>query len=73
MADGFSATRSFDLSISDPANLDEAIAVGSVRTECIGDPDWVKRILLDHCTDLKRDRYHQWAGLPNHSKMLLET
>ncbi len=156
VVDGFSATRSFDLSIGDPANLDEAIAVGSVhptlphrygtsyfssrgptadgrlkpdvvgpgekilscrsssdpkrtpsrdkgksldelyvalsgtsmaaphisgllaaflsvRTEFIGYPDRVKRILLEHCTDLQRDRYQQGAGLPNLSKMLLET
>jgi len=45
----------------------------SVRTEFIGYPDRVKQILLSHCTDLKRDRYHQGAGLPNLSKMLLET
>jgi subtilisin family serine protease len=45
----------------------------SVRTEFIGYPDRVKRILLEHCTDLQRDRYHQGAGLPNLSKMLLET
>ncbi|MCP9835263.1 MULTISPECIES: S8 family peptidase [unclassified Cyanobium] len=156
VVDGHSATRSFDLSIGDPANLDEAIAVGSVhptlphrygtsyfssrgptadgrlkpdvvgpgerilscrsssdpkrtperdkgksledlyialsgtsmaaphisgllaaflsvRTEFIGYPDRVKRILLEHCTDLKRDPYHQGAGLPNLAKMLLET
>jgi subtilisin family serine protease len=156
VVDGFSSTRSFDLSIGDPANLDEAIAVGSVhptlphrygtsyfssrgptadgrlkpdvvgpgerilscrssgdpkrtpardrgksldelyialsgtsmaaphisgllaaflsvRTEFIGYPDRVKRILLEHCTDLQRDRYHQGAGLPNLSRMLLET
>jgi len=45
----------------------------SVRSEFIGYPDRVKRILLEHCTDLKRDRYHQGAGLPNLSRMLLET
>ncbi|WP_255111762.1 S8 family peptidase [Synechococcus sp. RedBA-s] len=156
VVDGSSSTRSFDLSIGDPANLDEAIAVGSVhptlphrygtsyfssrgptadgrlkpdvvgpgerilscrsssdpnrtpnrdkgkcldelyvalsgtsmaaphisgllasflsvRTEFIGYPDRVKQILLDNCTDLKRDRYHQGAGLPNLSKMLLQT
>ncbi len=156
VVDGLSTTRSFDLSIGDPANLEEAIAVGSVhptqphrygtsyfssrgptadgrlkpdvvgpgerilscrsssdpkrtpsrdktkgldelyvalsgtsmaaphisgllaaflsvRTEFIGYPDRVKRILLEHCTDLQRDRYHQGAGLPNLSKMLLET
>ncbi|MCP9821007.1 S8 family peptidase [Synechococcus sp. Cruz-9H2] len=156
VVDGSSSTRSFDLSIGDPANLEEAIAVGSVhptlphrygtsyfssrgptadgrlkpdvvgpgerilscrsssdpnrsaerdqgkgldelyialsgtsmaaphisgllaaflsvRSEFIGYPERVKRILLDHCTDLKRDRYHQGAGLPNLSKMLLET
>ena len=152
VVDGFNSTRSFDLSIGDPANLDEAIAVGSVhptlphrygtsyfssrgptadgrlkpdvvgpgerilscrsssdpnrssstslddlyvalsgtsmaaphisgllaaflsvRTEFIGYPDRVKQILLDNCTDLKRDRYHQGAGLPNLSRMLLQT
>ncbi|MDM7937489.1 MAG: S8 family peptidase [Cyanobium sp. CZS 48M] len=156
VVDGFSSTRSFDLSIGDPANLEEAIAVGSVhptlphrygtsyfssrgptadgrlkpdvvgpgerilscrsssdpkrsaerdrgkgvdelyialsgtsmaaphisgllaaflsvRSEFIGYPDRVKQILLEHCTDLKRDRYHQGAGLPNLSRMLLET
>jgi subtilisin family serine protease len=153
---GASSTRSFDLSIGDPANLEEAIAVGSVhptlphrygtsyfssrgptadgrlkpdlvgpgerilscrsssdpdrsashdpgqsldelyiplsgtsmaaphisgvlaaflsvRPEFIGYPERVKQILLKHCTDLKRDRYHQGAGLPNLSKMLLHT
>lgn len=44
-----------------------------MRTEFIGNPDRVKRILLEHCTDLHRDHYHQGAGLPNLSKMLLET
>lgn len=156
VVDGIASTRSFDLSIGDPANLEEAIAVGSVhptlphrygtsyfssrgptadgrlkpdvvgpgenilscrssvdpgrtaeagrnqseeelyialsgtsmaaphisgllagflsaRREFIGSPDRVKQILLDHCTDLKRDRYHQGAGLPNLSRMLLET
>lgn len=156
VVDGFSSTRSFDLSIGDPANLEEAIAVGSVhptlphrygtsyfssrgptadgrvkpdlvgpgerilscrsssdpdrspdrdrsnsldelyiplsgtsmaaphisgvlaaflsvRPEFIGYPERVKQILLEHCTDLRRDRYHQGAGLPNLSKMLLNT
>jgi subtilisin family serine protease len=45
----------------------------SVRTEFIGFPDKVKHILVENCTDLKRDRYHQGAGLPNLSKMLLNT
>ena len=45
----------------------------SVRSEFIGYPERVKQILLAHCTDLKRDPYHQGAGLPNLSKMLLET
>ncbi|MGH7388148.1 MAG: S8 family peptidase [Candidatus Rokuibacteriota bacterium] len=45
----------------------------SVRREFIGRPDLVKQLLLDHCTDLKRDRYHQGAGLPNLTKMLLNT
>ncbi|NQV11230.1 MAG: S8 family peptidase [Cyanobacteria bacterium] len=162
VVNGSSSTRSFDLSIGDPANLEEAIAVGSVhptlphrygtshfssrgptadgrlkpdvvgpgerilscrsnsnpasspdpgrgatrapdqslddlyialsgtsmaaphisgvlaaflsvRPEFIGYPERVKQILLEHCTDLKRDRYHQGAGLPNLSKMLLHT
>jgi hypothetical protein len=31
----------------------------------------VKRILLDTCTDLGRDRYHQGHGMPNLMQMLL--
>ena len=45
----------------------------SVRREFIGYPHKAKEILLAHCTDLKRDRYHQSAGLPNLAKMLLDT
>lgn len=43
----------------------------SVRREFRGRPDEVKGILLDTCTDLRRDRYHQGRGLPNLMKMLL--
>ncbi len=43
----------------------------SVRREFIGRPDEVKRILLDACIDLGRDRYHQGRGLPNLMQMLL--
>lgn len=43
----------------------------SVRKEFIGYPDRVKDILLNACTDLKRDRMHQGAGMPNLVKMLL--
>ena len=147
VVDGFNSTRSFDLSIGDPANLEEAIAVGSAhptlphrygtsyfsswgptahgrlkpdrggsggtdpllpqqqrspaaapdgtgRTasmsstspsrarawrrphlraagrlpvgapEFIGYPERVKKILLEHCTDLRRDRYHQGTHGP---------
>jgi hypothetical protein len=45
----------------------------SVRREFIGRPDEVKRILLDNCTDLGRDRYLQGAGMPNLVKMLTNT
>lgn len=45
----------------------------SVRREFIGHPDQVKEILLARCTDLKRDRYHQGAGMPNLVRMLMET
>ena len=45
----------------------------SARPEFIGYPDRVKRILLESCTDLERDRYHQGAGLPNLVKMLANT
>lgn len=44
----------------------------SVRREFIGRPDEVKKILLDACTDLGRDRYHQGHGMPNLMKMLLD-
>lgn len=43
----------------------------SARREFIGYPDRVKTHLLAHCTDLKRDRMHQGAGMPNLVKMLL--
>lgn len=43
----------------------------SARREFIGYPDRVKEILLAACTDLKRDRMHQGAGMPNLVKMLL--
>lgn len=43
----------------------------SVRKEFRGRPDEVKRILLDSCTDIGRDRYHQGRGIPNLMKMLL--
>ncbi|MDF1815035.1 MAG: S8 family serine peptidase [Verrucomicrobiales bacterium] len=45
----------------------------SRRREFIGQPDVVKRILLENCTDLKRDKFHQGAGLPNLMKMLANT
>jgi subtilisin family serine protease len=45
----------------------------SVRTEFIGYPNRVKKILLDHCTDLGRDVYIQGRGMPNLVKMLLNT
>ncbi len=45
----------------------------SVRREYLGRPDEVKKILLDNCNDLSRDRYHQGAGLPNLMKMLMNT
>lgn len=43
----------------------------SARREFVGYPDRVKEILLGACTDLKRDRMHQGAGMPNLVKMLL--
>ncbi|MBU6260509.1 MAG: S8 family peptidase, partial [Burkholderiales bacterium] len=43
----------------------------SVRREYCGRPDEVKRILLEACVDLERDRYHQGRGLPNLMQMLL--
>jgi subtilisin family serine protease len=42
----------------------------SQRREFIGEPDRVKKILLNGCIDLARDRYMQGAGLPNLIKML---
>jgi subtilisin family serine protease len=45
----------------------------SARGEFTGEPDRVKRIVLDNCTDLARDRPMQGAGLPNLTKMLLTT
>lgn len=43
----------------------------SKRMEFIGEPDRVKRILLDNCTDLGRQRNMQGAGMPNLVKMLV--
>lgn len=45
----------------------------SRRREFIGEPDRQKQILLEHCTDLKRDRQLQGAGMPNLVKMLVAT
>jgi subtilisin family serine protease len=45
----------------------------SVRREFAGYPNRVKKILLDHATDLERDPYIQGKGLPNLVKMLLNT
>jgi subtilisin family serine protease len=45
----------------------------SIHSEFRGRPDTVKQILLDNCTDLKRDRPMQGAGLPNLVKMLVMT
>ena len=45
----------------------------SARREFIGYPDRVKQILLANCTDLDRDTYIQGYGLPNLTKMLLNT
>jgi Subtilase family len=43
----------------------------SVRREFRGRPDEVKKILMEACSDLGRDRYHQGRGLPNLMQMLL--
>lgn len=45
----------------------------SVRRQFIGRPDEMKRILLENCIDLRRERMHQGAGMPNLVKMLLNT
>lgn len=45
----------------------------SVRREFIGYPDLLKALLLENCTDLKRDRYIQGHGLPNLIKMLVNS
>lgn len=43
----------------------------SARREFRGRPDEVKRMLLDSCIDIGRDRYHQGKGIPNLMQMLL--
>lgn len=45
----------------------------SVRRQFVGYPEWVKQMLVENCTDLKRDRPMQGAGLPNLTRMLLNT
>ena len=47
--------------------------ISRIEAELLLGIDRQKQILLDNCTDLKRDRYHQGAGLPNLSRMLLQT
>jgi subtilisin family serine protease len=42
----------------------------SARREFIGRPHDVKKLLLDTCTDLKRDRYFQGAGLIDSLRLL---
>ncbi len=48
-----------------------AAAFLSVRREFVGEPDRVKQIIMDNCTDLKRIRTQQGAGMVNLTKMLL--
>jgi subtilisin family serine protease len=43
----------------------------SVRREFIGRPDEIKKLMMDTCTDLGRDKQHQGRGIPNLMKMLL--
>ncbi|RXR07314.1 S8 family serine peptidase [Pseudoxanthomonas composti] len=45
----------------------------SVRREFVGSPDRMKQLLLEHCTDIGRDRYMQGCGIPNLVKMLAAT
>ena len=45
----------------------------SARREFIGYPDTIKELLLASCIDLKRDRPQQGAGMPNLTKMLLNS
>jgi subtilisin family serine protease len=45
----------------------------SARREFVGDPDRAKRILLENCTDLRRDPNMQGAGMINLTRMLLGT
>lgn len=45
----------------------------SVKREFIGQPDRVKEILAENCTNLGRDRCFQGHGLPNLVKMLVQT
>jgi pimeloyl-ACP methyl ester carboxylesterase len=45
----------------------------SAKPEFVGQPDKVKRILVENCVDLERERGQQGAGLPNLMKMLMNT
>jgi subtilisin family serine protease len=45
----------------------------SNRREFLGFPTKVKQILVQNCTDLRRDPMHQGAGMPNLVKMLMNT
>lgn len=43
----------------------------SVRREFRGRHDEVKKVMLDACVDINRDRYHQGRSIPNLMQMLL--
>jgi len=45
----------------------------SVHQEFVGHPDQIKDVLLKNCTDLRRNIYHQGAGIPNLVRMLMNT
>jgi hypothetical protein len=47
------------------------LSVGTAQF--IGSPHRLKEILVARCIDLKRNPYHQGAGVPNLGKMLMDT
>ena len=62
-----------DLPLAAPHVSGILAAFLSRRREFIGEPDRVKKILLENCTDLERDRLLQGAGMPNLVRMLVAT
>jgi subtilisin family serine protease len=66
-------TRMSGTSMAAPHISGVAACFLSARREFIGFPEKVKTRMMEHATDLARDRMHQGAGLVNLVKMLINS